>query len=80
MIDIASTDWSLLIGYLLEDAESYLEEEGVDYNTIQTASPKRYLQTNTPDLDTELRVIGVRRNSPKKTVSLICARTDWSVS
>ena len=67
-------DWSLLIGYIQEDAETYLQEECVPYRTTIAMTPKK-----SPADATEFRVIAVRKISENEGVELICAVQDWSV-
>ena len=67
-------DWTLLIGYPLEEAEEYLAEEQTAYRVVMSAPPKK---TVTAD-DVEIRVIGVRW--AQEQVELICCRSDWSIS
>jgi len=74
---LSSIDWSLIIGYTLEDALEYIKEEGDTYQVQVTYPPKKRASQVDVDYD-ELRVISVRQQD--SFVELICAEMDWTVS
>lgn len=72
-------DWSLIVGYNLEDAIEYLKDEGEAYEIkITTAPLKRASNPNVLDRLEELRVISVRKQA--SVIQLICAEMDWTIS
>lgn len=74
---MSGVDWTLIIGYQLNEALEYCAEEEVEAVIVRTAPPKKLDQLQKADQD-DFRVIGVRQNT--STVELICTIEDWSIS
>lgn len=74
---MSSIDWTLIIGYPLNEALEYLNDENEASVILTTAPPRKRDNTLAVSYD-ELRVIGVRNKS--ETIELICAVEDWSIS
>ncbi len=70
-------DWSLIIGYPLNEAIEYIEEENQDYKLIITKPIKEQSNNEIKPTNDEVRIIGVRLVSG--CLELICAAEDWSV-
>lgn len=68
---VHAVDWTLLVGYPLEEAEEVLREEGVDFELLITSSPRKTSDTS------DLRVIAVQT---AEKVRLVCGTPDWSVN
>lgn len=73
---MSSIDWTLIIGYPLDEAVEYLHEEQQEYRVIMTAPPKK--RDVVPDDESSVRIIGIR--SVSDCLELICAACDWSIS
>ncbi|HOB07995.1 MAG: hypothetical protein WAP20_00765 [Limnochordia bacterium] len=73
---MSAVDWTLIIGYPLEEAIEYLREEEQPYRVVVTAPPNK--RETTSDDESELRIIAVR--SADGCLDLICAVGDWSVA
>lgn len=65
------TDWDLLIGYSVPEAEEILQEEGIPYQLQFTAPPGK------KTIREDSRVIAVQE---REKIVLICASADWTVS
>ncbi|HKM16646.1 MAG: hypothetical protein GX228_03885 [Firmicutes bacterium] len=72
---MSTVDWTLIIGFPLDEAAEYLYEEEQPYKVVLTAPPGK--REVTADDHSELRIIGIR--SASDCLELICATCDWSV-
>jgi len=73
---LSAVDWTLVIGYPLDEAIEFLREEEQPYRIVVTAPPSKR-ETGEED-DAELRIVAVR--SASDCIELVCAVCDWSVS
>lgn len=72
---MSKIDWTIIIGYPLELAIEYLNEENQKYEIITTTPPNK---THSDSSDDDLRIIGIRLNSD--CLTLLCSAIDWSIN